>query len=178
MKKILVIIIASVLLIAAVLFLPIPQGSYDDGGPRDYNALTYKIVKWNRLVDVLDENGQAKSNRYQKTSVYWYPDNQKSIDELWKLEMSRANQKKYKVEFANDYVFKNIVQDSYYAGEEVTIELYTATDSYYVMYLNGVKQKISELNMSSTYFRFIMPNEDVFIEIESKSPEIPEAPSE
>jgi len=89
MKKTPIIIVSIVILVALILFLPIPQGSYDDGGTRDYNALTYKIVKWNRLEVVLDENGQVISDRYKKTSVYWYPDNQNSIDELWKIEMSQ-----------------------------------------------------------------------------------------
>lgn len=42
-KKILIPVIIFVL--AVILFLPVPQGSYDDGGTRDYNASTYKIVR-------------------------------------------------------------------------------------------------------------------------------------
>jgi len=85
-KKILIPVIIFVL--AVILFLPIPQGSYDDGGTRDYNALTYKIVRWNKIVVELDENGQPVHDTYRKTSVFWYPDNQKSIDELWQMEMA------------------------------------------------------------------------------------------
>ena len=36
----------------------------------------------------LDENGQPVHNTYRETSVFWYPDNQKSIDELWQIEMA------------------------------------------------------------------------------------------
>ncbi len=90
MKKI--IIIAAVVLVALVLvfFLPVPQGSYDDGGTRDYNALTYKIVVWNKIMAGIDENGQTVHNTYRNTSVFWYPDNQKSIDELWQIEKVNA----------------------------------------------------------------------------------------
>ena len=51
MKKKILIPIIIIVVLAAVLFLPIPQGSYDDGGTRDYNALTYKIVTLVRTMD-------------------------------------------------------------------------------------------------------------------------------
>ena len=54
MKKKFLIPIISIVVLAAVLFLPISQGSYDDGGTRDYNALTYKIVRWNKIMVELD----------------------------------------------------------------------------------------------------------------------------
>lgn len=47
MKKKILIPVIVIVVLSAILFLPIPQGSYDDGGTRDYNALTYKIVRWN-----------------------------------------------------------------------------------------------------------------------------------
>ena len=70
MKKKILIPIISIVVLAAVLFLPIPQGSYDDGGTRDYNALTYKIVRWNKIMVELDENGQPVHNTYRETSVF------------------------------------------------------------------------------------------------------------
>lgn len=67
------------LIFVVVLFLPTSFKSYDDGGTREYQALTYKIVKWNRLL------GNTE-NIYHHTSVYWLSDSQKLIDELWKSE--------------------------------------------------------------------------------------------
>ena len=61
--------------IALLLFTPIPKGTYRDGGTKDYMALTYRIVVWNRLV--------GEGNIYHKNSVYWFPVNFRSIDELW-----------------------------------------------------------------------------------------------
>ena len=82
-----VIAIAAAVLILLILFLPIPRGTYDDGGTRVYAALTYKIVVWNRLVSEAGQDGRlAAVSRYHKTSVFWFPDNFKSIDELWKIE--------------------------------------------------------------------------------------------
>ena len=66
-----------VLVLLAVLFVPVPSGVYKDGGTRAYTALTYKVVKWNRLVG---------SIRVKKTKVYFLPNNFKSIDALWEME--------------------------------------------------------------------------------------------
>lgn len=89
-KKIWLIPVTVIAVLTLVLFLPIPQGSYDDGGTRDYNALTYKIVVWNKMVADVDDNGQPIHNTYRNTSVYWYPDNQKNLDELWEMEKKKA----------------------------------------------------------------------------------------
>ena len=75
-KKILLWILAGVLVLA-VLFAPIPSGVYEDGGSREYTALTYKIVDWNRLTT---------DGKYEATKLYWFPNNFKSIDDLWANE--------------------------------------------------------------------------------------------
>ena len=85
-KTIIISLIIAIVLILAVLFFPVYQGSYDDGGTREYQALTYKLVVWNKIVDAVDSNGQADNGLYEEISIFWYPDSQKSIDELWKLE--------------------------------------------------------------------------------------------
>lgn len=72
-KKIIVILI--IVGILAVLFTPIPSGVYKDGGTRVYSALTYKIVDWNKLT--------GENTCYSKTHVYIFPENFKSIDDLW-----------------------------------------------------------------------------------------------
>ncbi|MBR5868980.1 MAG: hypothetical protein IKZ21_05990, partial [Clostridia bacterium] len=74
MKKKLWIPIAAVCLLLAILFLPIPQTSADDGGSREYVALTYKIVAWNRIT----EDGV-----YEATRVYWGPEKNTPMEELW-----------------------------------------------------------------------------------------------
>ena len=90
MKKRIVIPVIIVIALALVLFLPIPLGSYDDGGTRAYAAFTYKIIVWNKYYTVVDESGQLTSDitTYHKISVYWYPDNQKNIDDLWQMEIA------------------------------------------------------------------------------------------
>ena len=75
-----------VILIVLALFLPIPTGLYDDGGTREYSALTYKIVDWNKMI-YNDANDSIEI--YENTSVYWFPDNFKSIDELWEIEKEK-----------------------------------------------------------------------------------------
>ena len=68
--------------VVAILAIPIPTGIYKDGGTREYTALTYKIVDWNRLTD----DGSA----YSATKVYFFPNNFRSIDNLWYKEEPNA----------------------------------------------------------------------------------------
>ena len=75
-KKVWIWMIAAVLLLA-ILFTPIPTGVARDGGTRTYSALTYKIVDWNRLTT---------DGVYEATKMYWFPNNFKSIDDLWANE--------------------------------------------------------------------------------------------
>lgn len=76
MKKKHLIIVLAVLLLA-ILFVPIPSGPYRDGGTVEYNALTYKIVRWKRLhADAV----------YEKTRVYFGTDRYLSLEELWERE--------------------------------------------------------------------------------------------
>ena len=78
------IMIGIIVVILLVLFLPIPnpKGRVEDGGTREYCALTYKIVVWNKII----ADSEKGNSTYHKTSVFWIPDNFKSIDELWKIE--------------------------------------------------------------------------------------------
>ena len=77
MKKKVILIILAIVIFLAVLFLPIPKGPYNDGGTREYAALTYKIVDWNR---------RTETSTYDKTKVYFFPENFKSIGDLWDEE--------------------------------------------------------------------------------------------
>ena len=77
MKKKIWIPITVVALLLAILFVPIPGASYDDGGTREWKALTYKIVDWSRLTT---------DGKYEATKLYWFPNNFKSIDDLWANE--------------------------------------------------------------------------------------------
>ena len=75
-KKVWIPIVIVVLL--AILVIPIPTGVYKDGGTREYTALTYKVVDWNRLTD--------DGSTYSATKVYFFPNNFRSIDNLWYKE--------------------------------------------------------------------------------------------
>ncbi len=67
--------------LVAILFTPIPTGVYKDGGTRVYSALTYKIVDWNRMTG---------DTTYDKTRLYVFPYNFKSIDGLWYYEEDKV----------------------------------------------------------------------------------------
>lgn len=76
-----------ILALVLILFLlvPIPrQFAYDDGGTKEYVALTYKIVDWNRMYG---------DGVYDKTCIYFGNNRNKSIDELWELESQNIEEK-------------------------------------------------------------------------------------
>ena len=74
MKKVIVIIV----LVLCIFVVPYSHGIYKDGGTETYTSLTYKIVKWKSLV--------GDDSIFEKESIYFFPDNFKSLGELWELE--------------------------------------------------------------------------------------------
>ncbi len=75
-KKLWISILAAGVLVAVlvILFLPLPGSPAKDGGTREYRALTYKIVRWNRAYS---------GGTYRETQVYWGADAYKTLDALW-----------------------------------------------------------------------------------------------
>lgn len=80
MKKKIWISIAAVVVMLAVLFVPIPSGTLNDGGSHVYTALTYKIVDWHHVYEA---DGMQI---YDEVKFYPFPTSLKSIDELLDLE--------------------------------------------------------------------------------------------
>ncbi len=91
-----------------------------------------------------------------------------------KAETNNAGQ--YSVTILNDYPIKNQLKASYQAGEKVTVELDTVTEQYYVFCVNDMVCEPSKSDLSSTYFTFTMPNENVVIDIYTMGVDIPTAP--
>ncbi|MCR5150793.1 MAG: hypothetical protein K6B52_06170 [Clostridiales bacterium] len=71
MKKTLIIAVSAVIILA--FFVPVPK-TYADG-TKSYNAVAYKIVKWNRPY--------YKNLLFTQKTVYKFPHSLKSVDELW-----------------------------------------------------------------------------------------------
>ena len=86
----------------------------------------------------------------------------------------------YMVEIADNYPIENTLNNTYEAGEQVTIQLSTITEHYYMVYVNGVEQDFDRdaSDMAYTYYTFTMPSSDVLIEIKDVSVDIPEATQE
>lgn len=78
MKKIIIPIIIIAMII--VLFAPLHIVTYKDGGTTAYTSLTYKVVKWNRI---------NADSIFDKTDIYFFPDNFKNIDSLWSEEKAK-----------------------------------------------------------------------------------------
>lgn len=87
MKQKAAITICLIFVLLATLFLPIPKGTLNDGGTRVYKSLTYTLVCWNKyLATPQNEQGTSSGYFYNNTSVFWFPDSAKDINELWHLE--------------------------------------------------------------------------------------------
>ena len=76
-KRVWVFIIIFAVIAVAVLAVPIPKAALNDGGTREYAALTYRIVKWKKFY---------AGGTYEKTKVYFGKDLKKTLDELWAEE--------------------------------------------------------------------------------------------
>lgn len=82
MKKI--VWILAIVILLAVLIIPVHRGTSNDGGTQEYQALTYKLVFWNRLTE---------DGTYQNTKLYFGQDAYRSLDELWITESENVIQK-------------------------------------------------------------------------------------
>ena len=85
-----------ILIVLAVLFvigcIPIPQGPYDGGVARTYNALLYKSVVWDGPGGTvwIDENGKSVGGIPDGTvGFYFFPDNFKDLHELEQIEFAK-----------------------------------------------------------------------------------------
>ncbi len=85
--------------------------------------------------------------------------------------------KVYKIEIADNYPIENTLKSAYEAGETVTIQLSTITEHYYKVYANGTELAMDTAasDLTYSYYSFTMPEEDVLIEIEDISVDIPGA---
>ena len=81
-KRLLTFIIVIALVI--VLFVPFGYQTYDDGGTVRLTSLTYTVVIWNRFVSDWS-TGEMQLQKYENTCLYLFPDNFKSLDELWEI---------------------------------------------------------------------------------------------
>ena len=91
-KKLVLILLLAALAAAAVLLAPIPGKTYDDG-TREYRALTYRLIRWNRP----DADGV-----YSRTRIYSLKDRDTPIDELWFREGAADVFYAYVVEWTKD----------------------------------------------------------------------------
>ena len=74
MKKEIWMPVVIAVLVIALLVVPVPEGTMNDGGTRVYSALSYKIVSWNREYD---------DGVFEDTKVYFGADRMRSVDELF-----------------------------------------------------------------------------------------------
>lgn len=91
-----------VIAIVLILFVPIPTGRYKDGGTKEFSSLTYKIVDWNRMVD--------DGSTYSATKIYFFPNNFRSIDNLWQKEKQNIKHVHPREEYTEQWLDKETAE--------------------------------------------------------------------
>lgn len=93
---------------------------------------------------------------------------------------SSENPQKFKLQIQSDYSdnIVNELEDSYIAGEKISIQLETITEHYYVVTVNGLTIPQADSSLEYTYFVFSMPEEDVVLSITQVGVEIPPPPAD
>ena len=77
---------------------------------------------------------------------------------------------KHKVIIGRDNKFYGLKKDTYKEGEKITFYIMVASDMNYYVTSDQVKLNNEESNeYSKIYYSFIMPNEDVIVNIETKN---------
>lgn len=84
-KKKLLRILIPVFILAFILFFPIPVETRNDGGSRDFRALTYRLIRWNRILPA--EDGTV--DFYTKWQIYPMTLRYASVDDLWEREVAK-----------------------------------------------------------------------------------------
>lgn len=82
----------------------------------------------------------------------------------------------YNLEIADNYPIVNQLEPTYAQNELVSIQLETITEHYYSVYVNDreIAMYQYDSNQEYTYFKFIMPAEDVVVTIKDVWVDIPE----
>ena len=95
------------------------------------------------------------------------------------LESSLENAvTKHKLTVENGLDLVNKLENEYAAGEKITLQLYTYTEHYFVVTVNGkeIEMNQEDSDLYYTDFDITMPNEDAVVIIKDVSVDIPEAP--
>ena len=66
----------------AILFVPQPMGSYNDGGSQQYESVLYQVVDWNRTQEF---DGTPFHEENQKMRIYFFPFNCYEYEAKWEL---------------------------------------------------------------------------------------------
>ncbi len=91
------------------------------------------------------------------------------------VEFDVGEKGEYTLTIANNMPLVDELKDKYESGEEITLKLYSVTEQYYRVRVNGKEINASSFDMDHTVFIFTMPARDTVVEIEEVSVDIPSA---
>ncbi len=72
----------TVVICLAILFVPQPMGSYNDGGSQQYESVFYQVIDWNRTQEF---DGTPFYEDDQKMRIYFFPFNCYEYEAKWEM---------------------------------------------------------------------------------------------
>ena len=127
------------------------------------------------LLSACAKGEESASGESSSSSVI-----EESVAEGSKEEISESSVentvKKHKLTVENGLDLVDKLENEYAAGEKITLKLYTYTEHYFVVTVNGedVPMNREDSDLYYTYFYFTMPDEDAVVVIEDVYVDIPE----
>ena len=73
----------TVVICLAILFVPQPMGSYNDGGSQQYESVLYQVIDWNRTQEF---DGTPFYEENQKMRIYFFPFNCYEYEAKWDMK--------------------------------------------------------------------------------------------
>lgn len=67
----------------AILFVPQPMGSYNDGGSKQYESVLYQVIDWNRTREF---DGTPFFEENQKMRIYFFPFSCYEYEAKWEMK--------------------------------------------------------------------------------------------
>ncbi len=76
-------IVLTAVIYVCVLVIPMPMGTYNDGGSKIYEAVLYEAIDWNRTQN---SDGTPVHEENQQLRIYFFPTNCCEYDAKWEMK--------------------------------------------------------------------------------------------
>lgn len=109
-KKIKIIIPVVIVLVMLILCIPLPNKNTGEGVAKEYNAIIYKIIKWDRPLEYVETD----TPNHTDTSVFFFGNRYESAEKLWYKELRSIE---YPGEWLDEGNKEKVDEEKYYDYE-------------------------------------------------------------